>query len=317
MVAYAAYVERRRYMHSSKASLSALFSAFARAYHARYDTPKIFDDHLAEQLFAPDEFTAFERNLAEALKFFNPEAAAARPDPQTALAWVMQRGVAPITLSRARYAEDLLESAMQQGVKQYVTLGAGLDTFAFRRPDLLDCLDVFEVDHPATQADKHRRIARAGWSIPKRLHFVPLDFAQGDLPSALRRCSFDPHAPTFLSWLGVTYYLVREVVFDTLRSLASLAPGGSLVAFDYLDAQAFIPGKAPRLVRLMLVAAERSGEPMQTGIEPSSLPFVLSKVGLTLREHLSPEQIQARYFAQRRDDYRAFAHVHFAAAVIV
>jgi methyltransferase (TIGR00027 family) len=311
-----AYVERRKYMDSSKASLSALFSAFARAYHARHDTPKIVDDHLAEQLFAPEEFASFAQNLAEALKFFNPEAAAARPDPQAALAWVMQRGVAPITLSRARYAEDLLESAIQQGAKQYVTLGAGLDTFAFRRPDLLDCLDVFEVDHPATQADKQCRIARAGWSVPKRLHFVPVDFAQGDLPTALRRSSLDPRALTFFSWLGVTYYLAREVVFGTLRSLASLAPGGSLVVFDYLDSEAFIPGKAPRLVQLMLTAAERSGEPMQTGLDPSSLPTALAGVGLTLREQLSPAQIQARYFGQRHDDYRAFEHVHFAAAAI-
>jgi methyltransferase (TIGR00027 family) len=303
-------------MDGSKGSLSALFSAFARAYHARYDSPKIFNDSLAEQLFAPEEFATFERNLAEALKFFNPQAAAARPDPQAALAWVMQRGVAPITLSRARYAEDLLETAIQQGVTQYVILGAGLDTLAFRRPDLLDCLDVFEVDHPATQADKQRRIARAGWSVPKRLHFVPVDFAEGDLPAALRQSSLDPRALTFFSWLGVTYYLAREVVFDTLRSLASLAPDGSLVVFDYLDAEAFIPGKAPRLVQLMLTAADRCGEPMQTGIDPSLLAPALAGVGLTLFEQLSPEEIQARYFRKRHDDYRAFAHVHFAAAAI-
>jgi methyltransferase (TIGR00027 family) len=303
-------------MGHSKASFTALSSAFARAYHATHDSPKIFDDPLAEQLIAPEEVAAFERNLAEALGFFDPEAAAARPDPQTALARVMQTMVAPITLSRARYAEDLLETAIQQGTQQYVILGAGLDTFAFRRPDLLQRLHVFELDHPATQADKQRRIADAGWYVPERLHFVPIDFTQGDLQSALRRLPIDPRAPTFFSWLGVTYYLAREVVFDTLRSLASLGPRGSFVVFDYLDAEAFVPEKAPRRVRLMQLAAERASEPMQTGLDPSSLAAALAGVGLTLREHFGPEQIQARYFAHRNDGYRAFEHVHFAAAAV-
>lgn len=303
-------------MDHSRASFTALSSAFARAYHATHDSPRIFDDPLAEQLIAPEELQVFERNLAEALGFFDPEAAAARPDPQTALARVMQTMVGPITLSRARYAEDLLEAAIQQGVQQYVILGAGLDTFAFRRLDLLDRLNVLEVDHPATQADKQRRIARAGWSTPERLHFVPIDFARGDLPSALWHSSLDPGAPIFFSWLGVTYYLPREVLFNTLRSLASLAPRGSLIVFDYLDGEAFVPGKASRRVQLMQIAAERGGEPMQTGIDPSSLPLALAGVGLTLREHLGPEQIQARYFAHRHDGYRAFEHVHFAAAAV-
>jgi methyltransferase (TIGR00027 family) len=303
-------------MDHSKASFTALFCAFARAYHATHDSPKIFGDPLAEQLFAPEELATFERNLAEALGFFDPEAAAARPDPQTALARVMRTQVAPITLSRARYAEDLLETAIQQGTQQYVILGAGLDTFAFRRPDLLQRLHVFELDHPATQADKQRRIANAGWSAPERLHFVPIDFTQGDLQSALGRSPLDPRAPTFFSWLGVTYYVAREAVLDTLRSLASLAPRGSLVVFDYLDAEAFVPEKAPRRVQLMLAAAESCGEPMRVGLDPSSLAAALAGVGLTLREHLGPDQVQARYFANRDDGYRAFEHVHFAAAAV-
>jgi methyltransferase (TIGR00027 family) len=303
-------------MDHSKASFTALSSAFARAYHGRHDSPKIFDDPLAEQLIAPEELAAFERNLAEALGFFDPEAAAARPDPQTALARVMQTMVAPTALSRARFSEDLLETAIQQGTQQYVILGAGLDTFAFRRPDLLQRLHVFELDHPATQADKQRRIANAGWSTPERLHFVPIDFTQGDLQSALGHPPLDPRAPSFFSWLGVTYYLAREVIFDTLRSLASLGPRGSLVVFDYLDAEAFLPGKAARRVRLMQLAAERAGEPMQTGLDPSSLSAALAGVGLALREHLGPEQIQARYFTHRHDGYRTSEQVHFAAAAV-
>ncbi|MGA3166880.1 MAG: class I SAM-dependent methyltransferase [Terriglobia bacterium] len=303
-------------MNHSKASVTALFTAFARVYHARHDSPKIFSDPLAEQLFAPQELAAFERKLAEALSFFDPEAARARPDPPTALARMMQVYLAPITLSRTRYAEDLLETAIRQGARQYVILGAGLDTFAFRRPDLLKRLHVFELDHPATQADKQRRIANAGWSMPEHLHFVPIDFTQGDLASALRGSPLNPQAPTFFSWLGVTYDLAAGAVFGTLRSLASLAPRGSLIVFDYLDAEAFIPEKAPRRVQLMLVAAEAAGEPMQTGFDPASLASALARAGLTLHEHLGPEQIQTRYFANRHDGYRAYEQVHFAAAAV-
>lgn len=296
--------------------MTALFAGYARAYHAKHDSNPIFDDPLAEQLFSPEEIAAFERNLAQALNFFEPQAAPSYPEPHRALARVMHRQIGPISLSRSRFTEDLLEEAVRQGVQQYVVLGAGLDTFAFRRPDLLKRLRTFEVDHPATQADKQRRIARAGWPIPERLHFIPNDFTERNLPSALRHSRFDPRALTFFSWLGVTYYLTVKQVFDTLRSVASFAARGSLVVFDYLDAAAFVSTSTPQRVRVMLAAVESTGEPMRDGIDPSSLTATLAGAGLTLREHLDPAEIQTCYFADRRDAYQAFEHVHFAAAAI-
>jgi methyltransferase (TIGR00027 family) len=306
-------------METSKGSQTALFAAFARAYHARGSAPKIFDDFLAKELLTPEELAGFERHLgsAEAVRFFVPELEASKPDAKTVLAAVMQIQIGPITLSRSRYAEDSLESALKRGVGQYVILGAGLDTFAFRRPELLERLRVFELDHPATQADKLQRIARAKWIKPERLHFVPVDFAPGDLSAALKSSPFDPAVPTFFSWLGVTYYLAREAIFETLRSLATVAARGSSVVFDHLDADAFDPNKPEvRRVRLMKIAAERSNEPMKAGLEPSSLSKSLSEVGLTLNEQLAPEQIQSRYFAGRNDEYRAFENIHFVSASV-
>src|SRR5258708_23645006 len=200
-------------MEERQAGVTALVTAYARAYHATHDSPLIFDDSIADQLFTEEEHTQFDQNLAQMLAAIDPELAAANPDQATALAAVMQLMHLPVTLSRSRYTEDCLEEAMKQGVQQYVILGAGLDTFAFRRPDLIAKLQVFEVDHPTTQTLKRQRIAMPGWEIPANLHFVPIDFTKESLSDALRRSPYDPAMLTFFSWLGVTYYLTREAIF--------------------------------------------------------------------------------------------------------
>ncbi|BCU81654.1 putative S-adenosyl-L-methionine-dependent methyltransferase YktD [Polycladomyces abyssicola] len=303
-------------MEENQVSLTALISAYARAYHAMYDSPKIFNDFLAYHLFTDEEFTNMGRNLAGALKFFDPERAASCPDQETALAWVMRTQSTPITLSRARYTEDSLETAVKQGVQQYVILGAGMDTFAFRRPEMLRQLQVFEVDHPATQALKRHRLSRLGWEYPAQLHFVPVDFTKESLVTALKRSSYDQHTLSFFSWLGVTYYLTRDVVFDTLRSLTDIAPVGSTIIFDYLDTDAFVPERAAKRVQRMQEIVRRAGEPMKTGFDPSTLAADLASIGLHLHENLGPSDIEARYFQGRTDGYHAFEHVHFAWAVI-
>ncbi len=303
-------------MEQNKPSVSALISAFARGYHATHDEPKIFDDFLADKLFTPAERTLFENNLSEALRFFDPERAAVAPDQPSALAGFMQVQGGPITLSRARYVEDSLQAALPQGIQQYVILGAGMDTFAFRRPDLLTQLRVFELDHPATQNFKRQRLDELGWKLPPQLHMLPIDFNHESLSAALRPSPYNPNALTFFSWLGVTYYLSRNVVFNTLREITTLAPAGSSIILDYLDADAFNPEKAAKRVQLMQRATQMSGEPMQTGVDPSTLSIELSNSGWQLRENLSPSEIQQRFFNGRADGYRAFEHIHFAWAVI-
>src|SRR5258708_30311047 len=198
-------------MDPEQVSTSARIAAFVRAHHATYDDPKIFDDNLAIQLFTDDEKEMFSSNLSQALKFFDPQRAAECPDQPSALAAFMRAQSGPITLTRARYAEDALEAASGQGVRQYVILGAGLDTFVFRRPDLMARLQVFEIDHPGTQGFKRRRLAELGWPEPAGLHYLPVDFTRQSLSGALAGSAHDPAPPTFLSWLGVTYYLARQV----------------------------------------------------------------------------------------------------------
>ncbi len=295
-----------------RVSMTAVLTAYARAYHATHDNPVIFDDSLAWDLFTPDEHASFQKGFAQSLEFFDPVLSAQAPDDATRLAWVMQIQNAPIAISRARYTEACLEEAVRQGVAQYVILGAGLDTFAFRKPGLLKKLHVFEVDHPATQADMRSRVARAGWQIPPQLHFVPLDFAKDDLAAALKNASVDPRKKSFFSWLGVTYYLPRDVVFNTLRNVSAISAKGSGFIFDYMDADAFIPERAAKRIRRMQDMVRNIGEPMDTGFDPAVLPGDLSRLGWTLKEDLGPADIQARYFANRTDRYRAFEHVHYA-----
>ncbi len=316
-------------MDEKWASITALITAYCRGYHATHDSPQIFDDFLAADLFTAEEHLAFDQQLAGTLKVINPERAAANPDQATALACVVQTHNGPITLSRSRYTEDQLEAAIasaspthsvghdvSQGVQQYVILGAGFDTFAFRRPDLLDRLQVFEVDHPATQAIKQQRLTMLQRPLPPQLHFIPIDFATQRLSDVLRQSAYDPRRASFFSWLGVTYYLAREVVFDTLREVAAAAPRGSAIVFDYLEADAFRPERAARRVQLLQAIARQVGEPMQTGFDPIELAADLDRAGFRLEEDLDPAAIEARFFQHRTDEYHAFEQVHFARAVV-
>jgi len=303
-------------MDSSRPSTTALISAFGRAYHATHAEQKIFDDYLADQLFTDEQRALFTENLARAFAFFDPEGAARVTTQEDALAGFMRNQSLSITLSRARYVEEILDNEIKKGVTQYVILGAGLDTFAFRRSDLMARLELFEVDYPATQNYKRARIQELGWQAPPQLHWVPLDFAQGNLMGALKAAGYDAGALTLFSWLGVTYYLTRDVIDATLRDIAAHARPGSIIIFDYLDTDAFIPERvAPRVAR-MKAATMQSGEPMQTGFDPATLGAELNALGFALSENLSPDDIQEKYFRKRTDGYYAFEHIHFARAVV-
>ena len=304
-------------MKENQVSLTAQITAYIRAYHARHHSPKIFDDFLAYQLIPDEQRTTIEQSLPNFLKYFDPEQAALCPDQATALEWVMRNMLNVSTsICRARYTEDSLETALTEGVRQYVILGAGLDTFAFRRPEMVNRLEVFEVDHPATQAFKRSRISELGWAQPKQLHFIPLDFTKEELPAALKRSSYDPQTLSFFSWLGVSYYLTRDTVLATLRAFAEVAPAGSKIIFDYLDTDAFVPERMAKNAQILHQVGERIGEPLKAGFDPSKLAGDLANLGLRLQENLSPADIDRRYFEGHTDGHHASEHFNFACAVV-
>jgi len=300
-----------------KASRTALLTAYFRGYHSTHDYPKIFDDPLAFSLLTEDERKEIEDSFRRRQATIDPVQAASFPDREDAIRSIMQRiSSFPIVLGRARYAEDLLATAVSEGVRQYVVLGAGMDSFAFRCPELVANLRVYEVDHPAMQTFKRNRLRELGWDTPENLQFIPVDFATENLSEALDNSSYDRDMPTFFSWLGVTYYLSRESVFSNFSSISQIASKGSMIAFDYLDSDAFIPEKTSPRIHYMLAAVKEAGEPMLAGFDPLKLADELDQFGIHVREDIGPVEIQQRYFLGRTDDYRASEYAHYACAVV-
>ncbi|MCE1255314.1 MAG: class I SAM-dependent methyltransferase [Anaerolineae bacterium] len=303
-------------MVENQAGVTALVTAYIRAYHAVNSQDKIFNDYLADRLFSAEEHVSFNQNLTGMLPLINPELAALNPTPKQAMDNLVETHHGPITLSRSAYTEACLEQAIQRGVSQYVILGAGLDTYAFRHNQKTSPLQVFEIDHPATQALKRQRVAAAGWDIPPQLVLIPIDFTRQSLSDVLRASTFQPERPAFFSWLGVSYYLAPDVVAATLREVRSLAAPGSELVFDYMDAEAFIPEKAGKKIQLMHWIASRVGEPMKAGFEPGVLAALLNDLAYAVLENLPPSEIETRFFSGRSDAFHAFDHVHFMRAVV-
>jgi methyltransferase (TIGR00027 family) len=294
-------------------SLTAIMTSYIRAYHSRFGQPKIFDDFLAYPFLPADRRILIENGLLDALNLDHGDLSTLGPQQHAALAGMLQAMGASNVLSRSRYAEDTLLRAVKEGIKQYVILGAGMDTFAFRHPEMAEQLHVFEVDHPATQAFKRARLAELGWQQPLHLHFVPVDFTKDDLAAALSASMFDPQVKSFFSWLGVTMYLTLEQVLATLSSIAHNTAAGSLVIFDYHDTD-FAHQAASHMQASF---AREAGESMYSIFDPSELARELATIGLHLNEDLSPAEIDNRYFGNRADGYKATPCTHLACAVVV
>lgn len=298
---------------NDKASITALMSAFGRAFHAENEEHPVFRDSLAKKLMTEEEYTAVQSYLLGEAPFFEPEIDPAALQPKELLRRLVNVHIAPSPLCRAAYTEQALKTAVLTGTKQYVILGAGLDTFAFREPEFLSKHRVFEVDHPLTQADKKERIARAGWTIPDNLAFVPVDFTKDSLAQRLVAAAFDPSAKSFFSWLGVTYYLSAEAIDTMLSALSSLCADGSTLVFDYPDENFF---DAPeKRVQNTIGMAKAGGEPMQSAFSYSELEKLLEKHGFLIYELLTPRDIQRNIIDKTGADLKAFEHVNYCLAV--
>jgi methyltransferase (TIGR00027 family) len=297
-------------MENNQNSMTALVSAFGRAYHNENDSPVIFRDDLARRLMTDDEYKQVSGYMAGGLSFFAPEKTEELKDPAEALRYIVQTQIAPTPLARAHYCEDMLENAIRLGAEQYVILGAGMDTYAYRADS---GIRVFEVDQSGTQGFKKRKIADAGIDVPDNLRYVPVDFTKDDLAAALASAGFDTKARSFFSLLGVSYYLTKEHLQTLLTTIAALVPQGSSVVFDYADENLF--ASEVKRVQNMVGMAQASGEAMESCFSYAELEKLLEEAGWLIYEHLSPDEIETRYFAGRNDYLHAFEHINYVLAV--
>jgi methyltransferase (TIGR00027 family) len=265
-------------MQEGKFSRTAQRVAIRRAAHQLLDEPRVLDDPLALRIIGADAAAALRSDAKENHAF--------------------ARAFRAFMAARSRFAEDELARAVERGVTQYVILGAGLDTFAYRNPH--PGLRVLEIDHPATQAWKREQLQAAGIPIPPSLTFVPVDFEHQTLASVLARSGLNTNAPAFFSWLGVTPYLTREACMTTLTVVARM-PAGSGVVFDFaIDRALLNPGQRQALDALSARVA-RYGEPFQLFFDPVKLQHELKTLGFHRTEFLQSAQINARYFKDRPD----------------
>ncbi len=258
--------------------------AIRRAEHQLFDFPHVLDDPIALGIIGP--------NAAASLMFGC--LTAYLPGSRYMRAFIA---------ARSRYAEDQLARAIACGTAQYVILGAGLDTFAYRNPYANSGLRVFEVDHPDTQAWKRHRLASTAIRVPYPVAFVPVDFEHQKLETELQRAGFKLDEPAFFSWLGVTPYLPNDTVMATFALIRSLCPDNA-IAFDYALPRQALSELEKMASDSLSARVARAGEPFQGFFRPEVLLNDLKKIGYRRVENPTTEQINALYFRNRLDCLR-------------
>lgn len=302
-------------MKKDESSLTSLISAFGRSYHSQFDTPKIFNDYIAKDLISQKEFNNIKESMVQGIHFFNKDIAQKfKGDTEEILKWITQIQLSPTPLARAAYCEKVLLNEASLGLKQYVILGAGLDTFSFRHPELKKTLEIFEIDYPTTQEFKKKRLYEANFKIPSNLHFISMDFTKKFSYQNLRDQGFG-NKKTFFSLLGVSYYLTKEEISNLIDNLVAKVPSGSSIVFDYADEKLFEEKGIFNRVENMVKMASASGEPMKSCFSYYEIERMLEKYGLLIYEHLSPDKINKLYFDDRKDYLSAFETIHYIHAI--
>ncbi len=269
-------------MQAGKPSFMAEAVALFRAAHQLIDDdPKIFDDPLAVKILGPDTEQTVAGKLDSLNKSYLKKARA-------------------LVLVRSRITEDELLKSIGRGVTQYVILGAGLDTSAYRALPGLEKISVLEVDHPDTQQWKLQRLSEAGIEPPGNLRFVPADFNRMSLEEILGTNGFDATQPAFFSWLGVCCYLERPAVNALFDYVAGLAPHSQIV-FDFLMDNSALEDKNAQAIATASKVGRQVGEPWITAFDPTKLEQILRHAGFSQVSYLSAELINQRYLNNRTD----------------
>lgn len=262
---------------------TAVRTALWRALHKQVDSePHIFSDELGAALVAEDSWRQ-------------------RPDMELEFSKSMRASI----VGRARFIEDLVEERFHQGVRQYVILGAGLDTFAFRRSELSGRMEIFEVDQPGPQEWKRKRIEELGLVAPANLHFVPVDFEAGhSWWEELISAGFDKEKPAIIVSTGVSMYLSKEATFNTLKQIAKLAPH-STFAMTFLLSLGLLDPKERSIMEFVMKRAAESGTPFVSLFDPDEIVNLAKTAGFKKGQYVSGKDLFDRYFSGRSDGLNA------------
>lgn len=302
-------------MDPLRASLTALGTSLMRAVHTRYDRPLIAEDSFGDRLVSPMERDLMRERAIQMLTDDQRAHVKALADPDAALTQALRLNPAYASiLVRTRFAEDCLSQAMAGGVAQYVIVGAGMDSFAWRHPDLAERLQVFEVDHPATQGLKRDRLAAAGLSVPSNLHFAAADLESERLGDVLDSVGYHRHTPALFSMLGTTPFLTPSANSTTFTGIAACAASGSELVLDYIEPEALSPERGAAETTRIATEQAKTSEPWICGFEPQRLSEQLEAIGLRVVEDLDPETLQQRYCSGRADALRVAPHAHLLRA---
>ena len=257
--------------------------ALWRALHAEIDAPPhVLDDMIGLKLAAP------------------PEGWRNRGDMHPTGTRLFRASI----VARARFIEDLVDEQVKQGVDQYVILGAGLDTFAQRRPEMGAKLTVFEIDQPETQKWKRARLNELGYGVPNWLRFVPVDFEDGEnWRENLKRAGFDDTEPGVVVSTGVSMYLSREANAAALREVVHLAPGTVFTMSFILPFEMADPDVQPGL-EMSAKGAAANGTPFTSYFMPDEILAMAKAAGFRKVEHVSADDLAQRYFGDRTDGLR-------------
>lgn len=277
--------KRDNFMYDRQAAVpdnTAVRVALWRALHLEVDSPPhVFEDEVGVKLVAPDEDW---RSRPDMSPFTRPFRAS--------------------ILARARFIEDLVEERAARGIGQYVILGAGLDTFAQRRPELASRMLVFEIDQPGPQAWKRQRLVELGFGVPSFLRFVSVDFEAGDAWwERLAAADFDSGRPAVVASTGVSMYLTQDAVAAMLRQVAALAPGSTLALSFMLPIEMTDPEVRPSIERAA-AGARANGTPFLSFFTPTEMLTLARNAGFSGVQHVSAAALAERYFAGRTDGLR-------------
>jgi methyltransferase (TIGR00027 family) len=280
-------------------SVTAEGVAIQRALHQTLDAaPKILDDPIAPLLLDLDSGSS--KASIEGIESMT------RP---------VKSPFRAVFIMRSRYTEDCLAESLVRGVRQYVILGAGLDTFAYRQPAWGNSLRIYEVDHPATQEWKRERLEGAKVRIPGNLIFAPIDFETTSLRDGLSTAGFDSCTTSFFSLLGVSQYLTAEAVESIFGFVRSLPQGTELV-FEFIVPDDLMPANEARVFGAIASFAADRGEPWLTRLRPEELKSRLTALGFSQVYHLSPQAANERYFQGRRDDLGVWSGAQMMRAIV-